>query len=70
MRKAKVTFKGQVTIPKAVRERMRPSARQLRGILSASRPYPGHEVIKEEAERAAVEEAMPHRSSSTLTAAT
>lgn len=77
MTHSKVTSKGQITIPKGVREALgiregdrvaflvredhalvrpvpRKSLRELHGSLPATRPYPGHEEIREEvrAERA------------------
>lgn len=80
---AKVTFKGQVTIPKVVREQLgiregdevvfiplgaraiierlpRPSARQLRGVLASSQPYPGRDALRDQAEWVAAEEAEPY----------
>lgn len=36
-----------------------PSAKDLRGVLPASRPYPGREVIIEEAEQMAADEVTP-----------
>ena len=71
MKKAKITFKGQVTIPKEIRNAlaikegdsvifivegdhavlkpiMKKSLLDFHGALSATRPYPGLEAVREE----------------------